>query len=525
MPRNVKIKPQTELLSMPLLGVGFSGLNTELPAAVGFQNVSWASQLENTVFDDLGRLSLRNGYVDVTTTPITGSPEVVRLFEYIKADETASIMAVTSTFLIFESTDDGATWSDISGDFTTNSLANTQVRFANLAGNIYAVAPGHKVHEYDGTGNFTEISDSPVSRGLILSAFGRLWVPQDATDVIKYSGLITGTDWTSPSSGSIDASNVWTDGQDTINAIWAFGATLVLFGRKHIIMYVDGAGSELGIDPDNLYVVDTIEGTGTQHPDGILNIGEGDLWFVGDQGIQSLRRVIEEKVNPLADVTRNVKSLIQARLSGNTGSNGSIQAVFSPEQRFVLYNFKEEPQVVSFDTRFQLPDATYRISTWDLDISSVLRRRDGTILYGLTAGNVGLHSTFRDDGATYAMTFASPWLNFGNELHSNLKIIKSFYGFIFGGGTISGSARWGFDYRPLEFVQTYSNVYVATGAEFNDGEWGSGEFGQGLRMRKQEFAGSGEGQVVKFFITLQSDVDLKIALQEVGVRAKQGRRV
>ena len=129
------------------------------------------------------------------------------------------------------------------------------------------------------------------------------------------------------------------------------------------------------------------------------------------------------------------------------------------------------------------------------------------------------------DGVAYAMTWASPWMNFGQEAHDRLKIIKSFYAHIYGGGDITGDARWGFDYRPLEHVFAYTSTYVASGAEFNDGEWGSGEFGLGLRARKVDIAGSGQGQVVKFYLTLQSDVDRKIALAEVGTRAKIGRRV
>jgi hypothetical protein len=51
-----------------MLGPAFRGLNTELSNAAGFQNMDWASVLNNTVFDDLGRVSLRKGYVDQTTT-------------------------------------------------------------------------------------------------------------------------------------------------------------------------------------------------------------------------------------------------------------------------------------------------------------------------------------------------------------------------------------------------------------------------------------------------------------------------
>jgi len=489
MPRRRKTKPATPIAVLPLVGPGFRGLNTELSNADGFTEMDWASFLENTVFDDLGRVSMRKGYVDQTTTPAGTAVGMYHTHEYLRADGIVSLVAVDAAFVIWHSTDDGATWTDITGDLT-GLFANLDLQFANFNGDLYIAVRGHKVHRFnDGLTNFKVISDSPVTSGSVIGTFGRLWAATDASGVVGYSGLLAGTDWTTTSSGSIDASNAWTDGQDEITAIASFGATFLIFGQRHILVYVDGAGSELGVDPDNLYVVDTIEGTGTTNRDSIINIGEGDLWFLGPQGIQSLSRVIEDKVNPLVDISKNQRSLVKSLVTNEIGAPASVKAVYSHTERFAIFTFPSTTTVLCYDLRFRLEDGTYRASTWDTLVAynGLVDRRNFDIFFGLTGGNVAKYTGYRDNNVTiYPMTYASPWLNFGQDAHASLKILKSAYMYLWGAGTLSGTIRWAKDFRPLEFSQTYSNVFVATGAEFGSGEWGSGEFGDGLRMRKHE---------------------------------------
>lgn len=526
MPRNLKNKPMTPLVTMGLIAPGFRGLNTELSLSQGVTETDWASVLENTVFDDLGRLAMRKGYVDVSTTPIPALDALYHMHEYLRTDGTVSIVVVNEAFDIFLSDDDGATWADITGALN-GVLANQNLQFTNFDGDLWIAAAGHKVHQYNtGLGSFTEVTNSPVTSGSILGSYGRLWVPVDATSQVSYSGLLDGTDWTSTSSGTIDAANAWTDGQDIIQAVASFGATFLIFGLRHILVYVDGAGSVLGIDPDKMYIVDTVEGTGCSDRDSIINIGEGDLWFLGPQGIQSMARVIEDKVNPLTDISKNQRSIVASLVKNEVGATASVKAIYSHTERFVLFNFAASNTMIAYDLRFPLPDKTYRASTWATDaITGLLVRRDESLLFGLSAGNVGLYSTYRDDGVAYSMTYATPWMNFGQQAHTSLKILKSGYAYVYGIGTVSGTIRWAKDLRPLEFSSTYSNTYVASGAEFGSGEWGSGEFGEGLRMRKEEFALSQEGQFIKFYMTVTGDNDSKIALQEVAIRAKIGRQV
>ncbi len=526
MPRR-KLKQRTPIQPMALIGPGFRGLNTELEAVAGTVDPQWALVLQNAIFDTNGRVGLRNGWVDQTSTPITGTPKVFISHEYPRDNGNVTDIVFTDGFEIHESADSGATWSDITGALSTTTVKG---KFQVFNDRLYWTAPGHKVWEYSGTGTFTQVASSPVTNGTLLAAFGRLWAGQDASSSIKHSVLLDGGDWSGSGSGSIDASNAWTSETDTVTALAAFGSTFVVFGRKQILLYVDGTGSILGIDPTQMYVVDTIEGTGVRFRDSVINIGEGDLWFISDQGVQSLARAVTEKINPLVDVTANVRSLVQQLNTTEIGATGEVKGIFSAENGFVLYLFQESDKILMLDTKLPLGDGTYRAAEWIelTDFYSMSRRKNGDIMFGLGAGNLAKYTGFRDDGGgadtKYDLVYASPWIDGGPDIHNRLKILKQIYAVFFGRETITATARWAFDFRPLEFSETFTNDFVASGGEFGAGEFGEDEFDAGHRFRRQYIAGAGEGQYVKVWITLEStDVDATVSLQELGIMVKIGR--
>lgn len=529
MPAKKKFKAPTPLAPIPLIGPGFRGLNTAFATTVGAVDPLWALVLQNAVFDEVGRISLRKGWINQTTTAMTGGGLVHVVHEYARDDGTTTLIALKANFTFWESADDGATWSEITGAIST---ATVKWKFVNFTDKLYATGPGHKIWEYTGTGTFTQVASSSAGNGTLLAAFGRIWAGQDASSIINFSVLLGGGDFSGVGSGSIDAANAWTSETDDIMALAAFGSTFVVFGRKQILMYIDGSGSLLGIDPDNMYVVDTVEGTGTEFRDSIVSIGEGDIWFIGKQGVQSLKRVIADKVNPLTDITKNVRALVIDLIANEVGATGNIKGIFSPDNQFVIYLFPESNKMLLLDTKFTMEDGTYRAAEW-IDLTSfnaLMIRKNNDILFGLTAGDIGKYDMYRDDGGgadtKYNLTYVSPWLDFGPEVHNRLKIIKQFYGIFFGRETLTATARWAFDFRPLEFSETFINDFQSSGAEFGAGEFGEDEFGTGHRLRKQYIAGSGEGQFVKVYITIEStDVDAIVAIQEMGVFAKLGRFV
>jgi hypothetical protein len=520
---------QAPFATFSLIGPGFRGLNTEAAAVVGNLDPGWALVLDNVVFDDNGRLASRKGWVNQTTTPATGTPDFKVMHEYLRNDTTVSLIGLAFTggaVSLWESTDDGATWADITGSLTS---AVTNWQFVNFNDHTYACGPGSKVWQYTGTGTFTEVTGSPVTSGVILAAFGRIWVHTDATSDIQYSQLLDATEWVAIGAGTLSLDNVWTQGTDTIRALTAFGASMVVFAENHIVIYVDGSGSVLGIDPDNMYVVDTIEGTGTKYRDSVVRIGEGDIWFMGSKGLQSLARAISDKVNPLTDISKNVRSQLNAYLDTAVGADIEVQGVFSPENDFVLYTFPESNEILLFDTKARLDDGTYRVARWTgfTTTNTVLRRRNGDLIYGQDAGVVAKYTGYRDGASIFDMVYASPWLDGGAEgWHNRYKIVKQFYGIFYGRETLTATARWAFDFRPLEYSETFTNDYLSSGGEFAAGEFGEDEFGTGSRLRRQYIGGQGDGQYVKLWLTLQStDVDDIIAIQELGFHTKIGRAI
>lgn len=523
-----KLRQNIPLNPLPLIGPGFRGLNTELSSTIGLVDPTWALACQNAVFDDKGRLGLRKGYTVLTGTAMTGTPTVRAIHEFRREDGTGSLVAASDAKL-WASVDDGDTWTDVTG---SASFSAGRVKFASFNDKVYATWPGAKVWVYTGSGTFTEIATAPVTRGVLITAYGRLWAAQDATSSIYYTALLDGSDWVGSDAGSVDAAKVWTLGTDNVVALAAFGAAFIVFGRRHILIYVDGAGSELGIDPTAMYVTDTIEGTGAVARDAIVSIGEGDLWFLSPLGIQSLARVIQEKNNPIVDLSKNVRSLVRSLISAHTGSADEIGAVFSKENQFALFMFPASQRVLMIDTRTAMEDGTYRVTEWRslpyhaIEVSSLTDR----IWFGLAGGKIAYYNGYRDDSTgaatAYNIVFATPWLDAGPEAHNRLKIMKEMSLRLYGRETLTGTLRWGVDFKPLDYSQAFTSDYTAEGGEWGIGEWGEAEFGTGLRLRNERIAMGQEGQYVQVYLSIGStDVADIVSIQELVLYLKLGTYV
>ena len=479
----------------------------------------------------IAQISVRGPEPPPTLPPPPGADtSFYHLHEYLRRDGTVSVIGVTDDFNIWESVDDGCTFNNITGDLT-GVLRNLDLQFANLDGDLFIGASGHRVHQFNDTlGVFTEIEESPVSSGSLIGTFGRLWNAVDGLNTVAYSGLLDGTDWTSASAGGLDASNAWTNVFDNITALASFGATFIIFGREHVLLYVDSEGTELGVDPNNLYVVDTIEGTGCTQRDSIVNIGDGDLWYLGPQGIQSLQRLVADKVNPLVDLSRNQRSLVLDFVNKSTGSPASVRAVYSPEERFVLYSFPELNKVLAYDTRFPMEEGTWRASTWTTHVpyTGLLVRRNNDIILGIPEGSVAKYEGNRDDiggdEAVITATIRTPVLNYGTEQHNQNKILKEFYLRVSGGDGVQGKARWATDFQIFSYHQEWSSPFCPVPVtEWAEDEFGIGEFTTNIGIRTVDIAAAGEGQTLQFQTTMLSPtVAEPVKLIELGIRAKAG---
>jgi hypothetical protein len=499
---------------------GFKGLNRQ--ASGSLLGPEWATVLVNATIDDAGRVAARNGWTSVTTTT-AATAQIEQLFEYRKYDGTTQLLVSMADADIERSTDDGDTWADVTG---TATHAATSIQFLNFNDVVYGITNDAEDNIiYSGT---TFADDAAVGRptgGVGLSAFGRIWATDTNDTVVQYCALLDHTDWNGTDTGSVDMRNVWPEG-DNVTALAAFNGALVIFGRNNIAIYSDGQGSALGINPTQIYLVDTITGIGCIARDSVVNV-DGDLWFLSEQGVFSLSRLIQEKSNPLANLSANVQDFLKGNVDAVSASD--IRAVYSPEDRVYLLSL---PRVVSsaeagiafaFDTRGKLPDGTARcMGTWNLVPTASVIRLDGTWLMARydTVGEVGTYTSQQDDGSAYSFEYESGWMDLTQQ--GFLIMPKRVSGLFFLDSDTTVALKWAFDFEST--FQSRQIVFsdIAAGAEWGEGEFGIGLYGGGLALRDGKAPASNTGEFIKLGVTTSINGG-QFALQQIDLFAKIGR--
>lgn len=502
---------------------GRFGLNKQNESTV--LGPEWATEALNTVFDTNGRLTARKGWVTTTTTPMTGTPIVDVLHEYVRKDGTRTIIS-TGGNKIWQGT---FTPTDFTGTATVTQGDNWQ--FINFADACIGVQQGEQPIRSTG-GSFSDIVPTAGTAPMGncgLGAFGRVWIADSDRQTIKYSDLLNERAWSGGSAGSIDMTSVWPNGMDEIMAIAAYNGSMVVFGRNTIIFWRDTVGSALGLDPDTIYVSDTIIGTGCIARDTVQQIDNGDILFLSSNGVQSLQRLIQERSNPIMNVSMNVRDYMLDFV--NTENSAEIRTVYSPREGFYLLILPASGRVFCFDTRYKLPDGTYRVTEWLTTIKAGVRSNDDIIYLTLNnyGGHIGEYSSYNDrdsNGAEipYDFRYISGWLDLGEDFASYIKMLKTVNGTIF--TSVAGniiSIIWAFDFENNFNTQSFSfDQSGGFGGEWGVGEWGIMEWGGGSQLQRFNIPGSGSGQYMKIGLIVPVDQQT-FSVQQLNLYAKIGR--
>lgn len=524
-----------------LVSPGFLGLNRERQNNLLDQK--WATEALNCVLTRPGRIAARNGYAVQTSTAITGAPAIESLHEYVQDDGTVELIIAW----------DGGIANDIDdpeGNDISGSVTDTSGRwfFQNFNDKCIGFQSGQKPIVYNGTGNFATVSESSGTApdgGIGTCAFGRVWCVDGDRKTIQYSGLLDETDWGGSGAGSIDMSNIWTAGTDQVTAISALGGSLIVFGRKHIVVFTTGQGSDIGLVPNDLYVTDTIEGTGCLSQFTVQRIGEGDLWYLSPNGVQSFKRALVQKSNPIETVTGTIKSylleLIDTQRAEDADFNASRSA-FSPNHAFYLLSLPETGRIICVDTRRPIPDdegrLTYASTEWQVtgSPSSFATRRNGDLLFGLS-GEVAKYSGFDDDGEAIEIEFYTGWLDLG-EGNQYLKYLKELSVIVEVTGGVNISWRWEWDFTGRALTRQV-NIQDPGRAEYGVSEYGTNgsldpddpaftagtdvsEYSGGLSIQRKTFPGRGQGQFIRVGYTAPVDGG-GLVLQQIQLIPKFGR--
>lgn len=510
---------------LTLVGPGFLGENTQLSSTT--LGPEWAVSALNCVFDDANRLAARFGWDPLTATAASGSPNFQALFQYVNLSGTSIIVSAGGN-KIYTGT---SALTDLTGALTPSA---NNWKFVNFNGNCYGIQIGHPLIQYTGAGNFTATaaaSGTVPDGNELLSAFGRLWGSDANGQKLKYCGLLDATNWGGAGAGSFDFTNVWPSA-DSIVGLAAFNNLLVVFGSNNILLMTDGTGSVIGMNPTNMFVQDAIHGIGCLARDSVQNINGDDLVFLSYSGVQSLRRVIQQKSNPLRDISKNVRSTLLGNVAQETATK--IKSTFNPFYGFYLLILPTPSKIYCFDTKLDIPDSgqintetsagAWRVTEWDNFIpTSVLTLKDGKTLYCGKVGKIFSYgSVFTDNTVSFNFLYTSGWLILNEEVRDRLKFLKRLAALVSLSSSSSITFKWAFDFNEVFTVVQKTITTSGAGGEWGIGEFGIAEFGSSSNLYSTEVPASGSGQFIKIAVQIPVSAGA-MSLQQLQLFAKIGR--
>ncbi len=516
-----------QIQPIDLVAPGSLGLNTE--RATQLLNPGWATVAINAIIDRSGRIGARKGWATQTSNNISGNDQIDVLFEYLQEDGTSTIITAADN-AIYQGIDD---YTDSANDITSSTTPTADHwQFVNINGDVYGFQRGHDPISWNGTGDFADVTFSGTGPdgNCAMAAYGRLWACDADLQTIRVSALLAPTDFQGANGATtLDMSSIWTNGMDQVVAIASVGATVVVFGKRHIVIWEDGSGSEIGVSVTGLVVRDVIEGTGCIARDSVQATGEGDLLFLSRHGVQSLRRVIEEKTNPLTTVTRNVRANVLESIRLQKISDAEldqVRSVHHPEEGLYILNFPAVNKQIVLDTHHPFEDEdghmVFPVTEWQLGgpIVGLLSTEAGQLYFG-AQGEVGLYSTNLDDDQPYNFQYQSGWLDFG-ELNHRLKMLKEIVGFlVIGSGTVTWTWEFDFNGTTLRRQAVYN---TSTAAEYNIAQYNVDEYSGGVLVQRKTLPAHGEGQFIKVGVTAQIN-NFDLVVQQISLSPKIGREI
>jgi hypothetical protein len=512
---------QTFSISAP----GFYGLNTQdspLDLASGFALVA-----TNCVIDQYGRIGSRKGYTRLnSSTGNLGANDVGVMHELVQTDGTLTVLFAGNNKLFKLGTANAVTELTYGGGGTAPTITASNWQCASLNGITYFFQTGHDPLIYDpavSTTTYRRVSEKSGYAGtvplgnLAISAFGRLWVANTASDktTVTFSDLLTGHVWTGGTSGSLNVNQIWPNGADEVQALAAHNGFLFIFGKRQILVY-QGATT-----PSTMTLYDTIGGIGCLARDSVQTTSS-DVIFLSNSGIRSLMRTIQEKSAPERDLSKNVRNDLMTDVAAQTLS--SIKSVYSEREGFYLLTMPSNKSVYCLDTKVILQDGTSRVTTWDsITPTSLLSRRNGDLYIGKN-GYVCSYSGYLDHESTYRMMYYTNNADLGNV--NQVSILKKISAVVIGGTNQTVAIKWGFDFK-ANYLSANASIPSQGVAQYGIAEYGANGspvayYSDGIALQTLVVSASGSGKVVQ--TGYESEINgAQLSIQKIEIQAKNGK--
>lgn len=508
------------LQNITITAPAFKGLNTQDSPLSG--DPQYASIADNVVIDSYGRIGTRKGIQAITTdnSELSGLP-VTKIHEQEDANGNISLIAIGNG-KILNATDQGSSEYVDFYDMTPSGYSFTTEDFTivRFNDNSYFFNEGNDLLVHNGTdglvlaSSVTGASTFIPDGGVALSAFGRLWATDSTagSNTVYWSDLLVGHNWSDGSSGSVNLDKVWPDGSDAVTGLASWNGLLVIFGRNSIVLYQNPDS------PANMSLADTVTGVGCIDKNTIQATGN-DLLFLSFRGLMALGRTIQEKSNPLNDVSRNVRNDLVSLVAQESLP---IQSAYVGSEGFYLLILRNTGAIYCFDTKGLLENGSYRVTRWIApDFYTAFTRQDDTLLIGNTVG-LNEYAGYSDNGESFTMRYYSNPLSFGDPSH--IKFVKKLVPTIIGGSNDSVYMKWSYD-----FNSTYNSQGFSLATNTNIGYYGVGEFSSGLEfvsgnnsVTTKRINTGGSGNLVT--VGLESEINgTALSLQELNIQATIGK--
>ena len=521
-----KIPPsQQDIQPLDFVAPGFRGLNTVESGML--IDPSYCTIATNAVIDINGRLAARLGAQRVTTNPISGTPSILSAFEY---NGGASIGF--NTILAWNGGIGNNTITPTNNLGGTLNVTNGRWFFQNFNNKCVGFQAGQKPIVYTGSGTFATVVESAGTAptgGIGCAAFGRVWAVQNDYQTIQYSGLLDETDWstTDGNAGIIDMHTIWSDGTDQVTAIFAFNASLVVCGTKHIIFFTDGRGSMLGMDPTQAYVFDMLVGTGCVSQWTVDKIGETDVVFLSPQGLQSLQRLTTARNNPAETLSKYNRDTLLTQVTGEALNN--ISGCYNNLTGFYILGLPVNGTTWCFDMRRLYQDdvgAQCSITTtWGMAVTacySSKQQNQNLYLCRANAGTLCVYSGYLDELSSYIFQYSSPWMNLGAQVGTHYKLLKRLTLTLYTAGGQTFTMSWAADFNNTNNNVNQTVPTLAASSNWGLANWGINKWGaSGAAVYIYKYPAHMKGQY--FQLGVQAPVTGQLALQQAQFGAKIGR--
>lgn len=518
-----------ELQSVSITAPGFYGLNTQ-ESSVNLET-GYAVTAINCVIDKFGRLGSRKGWAYRTGSLDTVEDDNVGvdlqgLHHFIDLAGNTYYLSWNATNF-FRGYDNLTTLSVT----TTDTITTGKWDSATLNDRVYFFQRGYEPlyytnesssNEFDMVKSHDDYTGTVPKGNIVLSAYGRLWVADTTTNktTVYFSDLLDGTQWGSGSAGSINIAGTFSTNSDVVTGLAAHNGYLVVFCKNSIVIFGDTDSFQGSFDVTSLQLIENIQGVGCVAKDTIQSTGD-DIIFLSSTGLMSLSRTIQEKSQPLNDLSKNIRDDVVNYIASESNVD-DIKSIYVPKQAFYLLYFPSSSVSYCFDTRVKLQEGSLRATLWDSQAhNSFMYDPLTSQLLFTDADGISEYFGYQDNGSPYRFVYYTTYFDLGST--NVTKIIKKLGTTVIGSAGQSFTMKLGYDYSSI-YSSFPFNLEYGTPFEYSVAEYSLAEYSGGLKIENVKSPAGGSGTVLQ--VGFESSISgAPMSIQSLDVFGKLGRLI